>query len=126
MRQITDHIVPGDSANHQLGVTVVDVPGAGGACHHYVVSWPGSVDGGPNAESPVLFQNGPIKEFGVNGVTNEALLTIVIDRLRSFNQGPFQSSDNFSALECCKLALAHLQNRTRDRIARGVEGTHEK
>ena len=125
MREITDHIVPGDSANHQLGVTVVDTPGAGGACHHYVISWPGSVDGGPNAESHVTFQNGPIKEFGVNGVTQESLLAIVIDRLRSFQAGPFACDENELALMLTAGALRTLQNRTRARIARGVEGTHK-
>lgn len=133
MRKLTDHIVPGDSANHQLTIEVTDQPGKGGACHRYEVTGFDSSTNISNEDKPytvqkltVLFQNGPINEFGVNGVTHEALLAIVIDRLRSFNQSPFQSADNFSALECCKLALTHLQNRTRARIARGVEGTHEK
>jgi hypothetical protein len=34
-----------------------------------------------------LFQNGPIAEVGVNGVTHEVLLAIVADRLRSFQKG---------------------------------------
>lgn len=29
----------------------------------------------------ILFQNGPIKEFGVNGITGEALAAIQIDRI---------------------------------------------
>ncbi len=39
LRQITDHIVEGDSVNHQLEVAVVDEPGQGGACHEYLASW---------------------------------------------------------------------------------------
>lgn len=133
LRTLTDHIVDGDSANHQLNVTVLDEPGHGGACHQYQVEYPGTAKGPGNSETSitprychVAFQNGPIKEFGVNGVTHEALLAIVIDRLRSFQAGPFASDQNAAALESCKDALFSLQERTRLRMARGVEGTHEK
>ena len=70
----------------------------------------------------IFFQNGPIRENGVNGVTNEALLAIVIDRLRSFQLGPFPSPSNAAALLNCEHALSQLQQRTKDRIKRGVEG----
>jgi hypothetical protein len=123
MRKVTEHVVPGDLFN-QLTVTVTDEPGDGGACHRYVISWPGSVDGGPNAECEVNFQNGPIKENDVNGITQEVLLAIVIDRLRSFQAGPFACDENELALMLTAGALRTLQNRTRARIARGVEGTH--
>ena len=56
----------------------------------------------------------------------EALLAIVIDRLRSFQAGPFKCVENELALEKCEDALWQLQERTRARIARGVEGTHQK
>src|SRR5579872_6164506 len=35
VRKLTDHIVEGDSANHQIAIEVLDEPGAGGACHLY-------------------------------------------------------------------------------------------
>ena len=72
MRTLTTHIVEGDSANHQIEIAVLDEPGHGGACHLY------RVDGG---RCMVGFQNGPIKEYGVNGITHEALLAILIDRM---------------------------------------------
>jgi len=127
MRTLTDHIVEGDSANHQLKIAVLDEPGQGGACHNYRIS----DDAGPNQEAgfsscSISFQNGPIKEAGVNGVTHEALLAIVIDRLRSFEKGPFASHYNAAALDSCEQALSHLQGRTRERMKRGVEGTHQK
>lgn len=134
MRTITDHIVEGDSANHQLTIEVMDAPGQGGACHRYRISG-FDTESNPSEDSgylggakctTVLFQNGPIKEFGVNGVTQEALLAIVIDRLRSFQAGPFASPYNATALDRCEDALRLLQTRTRERIARGVEGTHAK
>ena len=128
MRTVTDHIVEGDSVNHQLTISVLDGPGHGGACHEYRITvtedpsaryhpWPGA---------QVRFQNGPIKEFGVNGITQEALLAIVIDRLRSFQAGPFACVPNANALERCVEALEWLQERTKQRIARGVEGTTQK
>jgi hypothetical protein len=136
MRTLTDHIVPNDSANHQLTIEVADTPGAGGANHRYEIT---GFDTGHNPSSTdrhgyvsnfgrqvVLFQNGPIKEVGVNGITQEALLAIVIDRLRSFQAGPFAHTNNAEALVRCEEALAYLQSRTRERIARGVEGTHQK
>jgi hypothetical protein len=123
MRTITDHIVEGDSANHQLTITVRDEPGQGGANHIYGIEWdtPGDPDSEVN-QHIISFQNGPIKEFGVNGLTHEALLAIIIDRLRSFQAGQFSCRDNAVALTHCEDALMWLQRRTRDRIKRGVEG----
>ena len=124
MRLLTDHIA--NPANEALKIIVSDEPEQGGANHVYVVAWPGSVEGGPDFACYINFQNGPIKEFGVNGITQEALLTIVIDRLRSFQTGPFSCRENAIALTDCEDALMWLQKRTRDRLARGVEGTNQK
>ena len=129
MRLLTDHIVEGDSANQQLTITVTDEPGQGGACHSYNIDWYDDDDTfptNPRKECFIGFQNGPIKECGVNGVTQEALIAIVIDRMRSFQAGPFACEENGEAMEHFKLGLRHLQSRTRKRIARGVEGTHQK
>lgn len=129
MRRLTDHIVAGDASNHQLSVEVVDEPGQGGACHKYEIRKPD----GNGANFPLLcainFQDGPIKEFGVNGVTQEALATILIDRLRCFQAGPFACEPNEEALRHFEEGLQglhRLQIRTRARIARGVEGTNAK
>lgn len=122
MRKIEDHIVENDAANHQLLIEVLDEPGAGGANHRYMITTapPHGVSWG------IAFQNGPIPENGVNGVTQEALLAIVIDRLRSFQAGPFACRENAIALTHCEDAIMWLQRRTRARIKRGVEGTHQK
>ena len=129
MRQLTDHIVSGDQAV-QLAITVTDEPGAGGANHAYSVRWKNERD---ETEPhtfflPLIigFQNGPIKEVGVNGITQEALLAITIDRLRSFQNGPYKCRENAIALTHCEEALMWLQRRTVERIKRGVEGTHQK
>lgn len=135
MRELTDHIVSGDQAV-QLKIEVTDEPGAGGANHRYEITGfdsktnPSSVDpqGFKSSYSRelILFQNGAIKEAGVNGVTQKALLAIVIDRLRSFQAGPFSCRENAFALTHCEDALSWLQKRTVARIKRGVEGTTQK
>jgi hypothetical protein len=117
MRVITDHVVSGDQAA-QLKIEVLDAPGAGGASHCYEIS------DRRGCLAKIAFQNGPIKEAGVNGITQEALLAIVIDRLRSFQDGPFPSRENAIAQKYCEEALMWLQRRTMDRIKRGVEGTN--
>lgn len=121
MRELHDHKV--NPANEKLKIAVLDEPGAGGACHQYAVT-----DGDlPERVNCVInFQNGPIGEAGVNGVTQEALLAIVIDRLRSFQAGPFVCRENALALTKLEEAQHWLLARTRARMARGVEGTHEK
>ena len=119
MRELTDHIISGDQAV-QLKIEVLDEPGSGGANHWYEIS------DRKGCMAKILFQNGPIKESGVNGVTGEALMAIQIDRLRSFQAGPFACRENAVALTKLEESLMWLQRRTVARIKRGVEGTHQK
>ncbi len=69
------------------------------------------------------FQQGTVKECGVNGLTNEAVLAILIDRLLILD-GQFPCDENKVALQHISLALTALETRTKKRIAQGVEGTH--
>lgn len=118
MRTIEYHKI--NPTNDTLDVIVADAPGHGGASHVYRVEHGNSAGCGPLLE--ISFQNGPIAEHGVNGVTQEILLAVVIDRLRSFQSGPFSSRENALALTKCEEALHWLQQRTLDRMRRGVEG----
>ncbi len=61
---------------------------------------------------------------GVNGITHEVLLEIVADRLRSFQKGPYSCKANACALTHIEEAQHWLQQRTIERMRRGVEGTH--
>lgn len=132
MRTITDHVV--NPANDKLTISVTDEPGAGGANHLYMVegfdtsSNPSDPfvarHGQPAHHTTILFQNGPIAEAGVNGITQEVLLAIVSDRLRSFQAGPFACRENALALTKIEEAQHWLQQRTLARMRRGVEGTH--
>jgi hypothetical protein len=133
MRKLTTHKT--NQANNELTITVMDEPGSGGASHHYVITGFNSATNpsDPFVERPddparyctLIFQNGPIGEVGVNGITQEALLAIVIDRLQCFARGPYACRENSLALTKCEEALHWLQHRTASRVARGVEGTHE-
>lgn len=132
MRQINDHKV--GTLNEALEISVLDEPGQGGASHEYTIRLvpPETPDGLPaaayanKADLRINFQNGPVKEMGFNGITQEALLAVVIDRLRSFQAGPYASEENASALIHCESALSALKARTLARISRGVEGTNQK
>lgn len=131
MREITDHIV--NPANDKLRITVEDEPGVGGASHRYGIAGFNTATNASEAEGEpwpetgllILFQNGPIAEHGVNGVTQEALLAIVADRLRSLQAGPLATVENGKARAHVEAALEWLHARTRSRMERGVEGTHQ-
>lgn len=117
MREIHGHEVT--LASRKIKVFADEEPGPGGASHCYTVS----VDG---KELDLDFQNGPIGEVGVNGITEEVLLAILIDRLRGFQAGPFACPENAAALDCMESALRWLAQRTRRRVQRGVEGKMKK
>lgn len=137
MRTITDHIVEGDARNHQVAITVLDQPGPGNASHLYAIdtdpavaqfgrpNTPIGVTHGPGS-SLIQFQNGPIKEVGVNGVTDQSLAALLIDRLRGFQAGQYACENNAEALAHLEAYMECSKRRTLARISRGVEGTHQK
>ena len=71
----------------------------------------------------VNFQEGPIKENGVNGVANEDLLGMVLCRLESFQKSEYKCRENACAITKIEEALMWLRKRTNARVKRGVEGT---
>ena len=130
VRKLNGHKV--NPANDTLEIEVHDAPGAGGANHLYVVYGmdmqrnPSATDSQRNEQTKteIVFQNGPIPENGVNGITQEVLLEICADRLRSFQAGPYACKANACALTHIEEAQHWLQQRTIERMRRGVEGTH--
>lgn len=103
------------------GLTVHADDSETGRGHNYSVTPPNSE--GVIAE--VNFQNGTVLDMGVNGVTNEALLAIVIHRTEVLN-GKFPCTENEQAISAMKGALAAFESRTANRQSRGVEGKHVK
>jgi hypothetical protein len=73
----------------------------------------------------VDFQEGPIKECGVNGVMNEDLIAMVITRLEHFQKSQFACRENALAITKLEEALLWLRKRTMGRENRGIEGTHK-
>lgn len=126
-RVITHHKL--NACNDELGITA-DNHGCGGAAHSYVITGfdlsknPAEfIEDIPTEWCRLVFQNGPIAEVGTNGITHEALLAILIDRLQGFQSGPFACRENAIALTKLQEALLWLNHRTVSRMARGVEGT---
>lgn len=121
-RELYKNIV--DTSHKYTNVYASDYIGPGGAHHHYDIVH--KQEGYPDIHlNEIRFQDGPIKEAGINGVMDENLIAIVIDRLEGFQSGPYASNQNAQALSFLRLALNELQSRTKEREARGVEGTHK-
>lgn len=118
-REITSHKVNG--VNDGITVEAETDLGPGGAPHMYRCRFANS-----RGAYTFNFQKGGIQEVGVNGLTHEVLLAIVIDRLEHFQKGPFPCGENAEALKHINRAMACLKQRTENRLARGVEGTHQK
>jgi hypothetical protein len=123
---IDSHEVTGAASNLQIRVD--DEPAQpGGANHCYRIDgFTALLANGDHAiGADILFQNGPIPQVGNNGLTIEALLAVIAHRLEGFQNGPFASADNEEALDGVLKAMGALQRRTRNRIARQVEGTYQ-
>ena len=117
---ITSHKVNG--LNESIEVVARDEPDGSGACHKYEI-----VPAGCGAQVVFIdFQKGPLLEAGVNGVSIESLLAVAEHRLLGFQSGPFACRENAVALTKLQECMMWLHKRTRDRIARGVEGTNQK
>ena len=128
MREITDHVM--DTEKNTLRICVLDQPGVGGASQHYHIGGfdpsanPSWIRPTPPAPHSILFQHGLLSERGVNGVTNEALLAIIADRLRSFQAGPYACRENALALTKIEESLHWLRHRHLARQQRSVSDTH--
>jgi len=101
-------------------------PASGNMSHDYEIMLPEvrdmPADGAPAPTIRLHFQHGPIAEHGVNGITNEVLIAIVIDRLNGAQEGPYKCRENALAGVALEQASLWLAKRTLDRMARGVEG----
>lgn len=122
MKTLTEHQI--NECNQAITITADEPnPQNGNASHHYEITVH-SKDG--DTVQRISFQDGPIREVGTNGITPEVLLAILIDHLRGFQSSQFSCRENAIALTKLEEATHWLHSRTRARVARGVEGTHEK
>jgi hypothetical protein len=102
MRQLMSHKL--DHLNRLVKVEAYDDPFSV-VCHKYVVSLPNNI----NVTLP--FHVGTtVSPFRPNGLTNETLLAIVIDRVKSAQHNNQVCIDNQQALVHLEAALAWLHN----------------
>lgn len=87
----------------------VDIEG-----HRYQIAFPGFFQ-------TLNFQRGGVATVGVNGITNEALLAVLINRTK-FLDAKFPCDENKRAIQHMEEALVNLEVRTARRMVRGVEG----
>ncbi len=125
---------------HRLNdVYATDEPGAGGACHLFMIVKAGSAKLNAETEDVTLrldpnnmvetiaFQHGPRGVKGSQpGVLDCDLLEIVRDRLTDFQRGEYACEENRAALEHIEAALRFMNKRVEDRAKRGVLGTNNK
>lgn len=95
------------------------------APHHFTIQKADGIHGDERFLGAINFQEGPIKECGVNGVCNEDLIAMVICRLEHFQKSEFSCRENSLAITKLEEALLWLRKRTMARENRGVEGTNK-
>lgn len=119
MRQIDDHH-DGHGLNESIAIRT-DVPDQSGAAHAY------SAMIGETIVATVQFQQGPRNvEGSIPGMTEAALLAILIDRLRGFQAGPYSCRENAIQLTKLEEVLHWTKARADARAKRGVLGHNIK
>ncbi len=116
-REIRTHIASGNDRQPELFAGEDVAPGNAPQEYRIHVE---NVGGYTGYNVPIKFIN--LEE---NGITNESLLAIVIDRLERFQAGDFACQDNHVALIHLNEAMTQLHRRTHSRMERGVEGKAE-
>lgn len=122
LRELDGHH-DGHGLNESIRITadVRDSLTGGNASHYYKLE----IDG--QSVGVLQFQHGSRNVAGSKpGVTEAALLTILIDRLEGFQAGPFACVENEQQLDLLRAALALTKMRADERARRGVLGRNEK
>jgi len=81
----------------------------------------------------IEWQKGPLGEEGPdrlepNGAFVETVIAAALQRIQWYQKvgdGRFACPQNSATIEHLESALKHLEDRTKDRQVRGVEGTHQ-
>lgn len=116
----THHDGHGLNESIEIGADPQD-PNGGGASHDYTFTM-GGVEVGR-----VQFQHGPRQEPGSTpGITEAALLAVLLDRLTAFQAGPYPCEENAEQIKHLEAALALTKKRADERAARQVLGKNLK
>ena len=119
----------GHGLNEQLLIShdERDVEKGGGASHRYMVEHIPGDERASAVVASIQFQHGPRDVKGSKpGITDAAMLGIVIDRYRAFQAGPFACRENALVLTKLEEALHWMKHRADERAKRGVLGKLEK
>lgn len=101
-------------------------PECGNGRHSYTIQSLDD-DGVVDHELAIHFQEGTLTEVTRhNGIFSVALLCVLIDHLKSFQDGDFASCYGAIAITDLEKALWALSARADERAARGVLGKHQK
>lgn len=121
MRDITHHRDGHDLAK-DITIKADDLDLArGAASHEYEISNGGMLVG------QLQYQRGGRNEPGSTaGVTDQALLAVVLDRLQCFQAGPFPCRENAVIITKIQECLFWYRERADQRAARGVLGKNTK
>ena len=113
---------------HGLNESIIirtDEPDGSGAAHLYEAHIASDADGWQIAR--VQFQKGPRNvEGSTPGMTEAAVLAILIDRLRGFQSGPYSCRENAIQLTKLEEVLHWTKARADERAKRGVLGHNIK
>lgn len=99
--------------------------------HNFITSPEGHPAGGTTdgLGIAITWQNGPLqvgdKRIEPNGCFVETVIRVALERLEFYQNSKFRNNYNLMAIASLETALQSLDQRTKDREARGVEGTHE-
>jgi hypothetical protein len=122
-RRLTNHH-DGHGLNESITIES-DSPGPGGASHRYDLNI-ATTDNFTEHVGRLQFQEGPRHVKGSTpGVTEAAVLAILIDRLEGFQAGPYACPENAEQLEHLRAALRLTHERAHRRAAAGTLGTME-
>lgn len=111
-----------DIESHNPRIDIAADDKENGSSHVYLLQY--TTDTGNLVTQVLSFQRGPARDAGINGITHELLLLVLIDRLESFQAGKHACTYNAEALLYIKSALEALNARTTECEKRGVEGTN--
>ncbi len=124
MREIKTHRnnIPSSAQESVTVVAVDDKDPKDGASHEYKLEVDPSPSRGPVGW--LGFKHGPSGDPESRpGVTDAAVLAVLIDRYTGFQEGPFRCRENAIVLTHLEEAMHWIHHRERNRAERGVLGT---
>jgi hypothetical protein len=90
--------------------------------HYYSITAIGGDQPGINVLHHINFQKLPVHSVGVNGISDEALLAIVLDRLQFFQEKTeYKCPENDLAIEHVRSAIGACKARQDRRKSQGIQ-----